>query len=79
MTEKLNYYDIVGTVVPGVLLVSWAAVCFPGVSQVTSLSGLSGAFGLVTGIVLAIFTGQLIQAFGSMIEPVLYWSLSDET
>ncbi len=74
MTEKLDYYDIVGTVVPGVLLVSWAAICFPGVSQVALSSGLSSAFGLVAGIALAIFAGQLVQAIGSLIEPVLYRS-----
>lgn len=74
MTEKLDYYDILGAVVPGVLLVSWVAICFPGVSQVTLSSGLSSAFGLAAGIALAIFTGQLVQAIGSIIEPALNWS-----
>ncbi len=74
MTEKLDYYDIIGTVIPGVLLVFWAAICFPSVSQVTSSSGLSSAFGLLAGFALAIFAGQLVQAIGSLIEPALYWS-----
>jgi len=74
MTEKLDYYDIIGTVIPGILLVSWVAICFPSISQVTCSPGLSGAFGLIAGIALAIFVGQFVQAIGSLIEPVLYWS-----
>lgn len=74
MTEKLDYYDIIGTVIPGVLLVSWAAICFPGVAEVTLSTGLSSAFGFVAGIAFAVFAGQLVQAIGSLIEPVLYWS-----
>ncbi|KKN17457.1 hypothetical protein LCGC14_0965650 [marine sediment metagenome] len=74
MTNKLHYYDIVGTVIPGVLLVAWAAVCFPALSDITSSVGLASTFGLLAGLALAVFAGQLVQALGSIIGPALYRS-----
>lgn len=74
MTDKLHYYDIVGTVIPGVLLVTWAAICFPALSEITSSAGLASTFGLLAGLALAVFAGQLVQALGSIIEPALYRS-----
>jgi len=74
MTEKLEYYDLLGTLVPGVLVVSWCAICFPQLSGIASASGLNELFGVLAGIALAVFAGQLVQTFGSLIEPLLYWS-----
>ena len=74
MTEKLDYYDLLGTLVPGVLAVSWCAICFPQLAGIVSASGLNDLFGVIAGLALAVFAGQLVQAVGSIAEPLLYRS-----
>lgn len=74
MIEKMDYYDIIGTLIPGILLVSWVPICFPDLTMAFSMTGFPSAFTFVACLAVAIFVGQLIQAMGSLIEPVLFWS-----
>ena len=73
MTEKLEYYDILSVVVPGILLLAWIQFCFPAVSQFVSSVVFPEAFGVLVLIALAIFLGHLVQAIASNIEPLVYW------
>ena len=74
MTNKLSYYDIMGVVVPGILLVCWLGVCFPGLASLVWSPDFSEAFAFVGAVALAVFVGQIMQAIGSLIEPFLYWT-----
>lgn len=82
MLEKLDYYDLLGIVVPGTLLVCWLPVCFPVITSVAGSAGFPEAFEVIALVVLAFFVGQLVQAIASLVEPVLYWTwggrLSDQ-
>jgi len=72
--EKLGYYDILGVVVPGTLLLALIRVCFPGLSQLLCPVGFPEAFLVVILIALALFLGHLVQAIASSAEPLLYWT-----
>ncbi len=72
MAEKLDYYDLLGTLIPGILVVSWCAICFPQLAGIVSSSGLNELFGVIAGVALAVFSGQIMQAVGSLVEPMLF-------
>lgn len=72
MIEKLSYYDILGVVIPGTLLLALIQACFPAVSQVLPPLGFPEAFLVIVLIALAVFLGHLVQAIASTAEPVLY-------
>ncbi|HUT61716.1 MAG TPA: hypothetical protein VNA25_28090 [Phycisphaerae bacterium] len=74
MTEKLDYYDILGSLVPGVLLVCWVPVCFPTVTEAFPGTSLPEAFSVIAFVALAIFAGQVVQSIGSLIEKPLFWT-----
>jgi len=74
MIDKLGYYDILGVVVPGTLLLALIKVCFPGMSQLLCPAGFPEAFLVVILIALAVFLGHLVQAIASTAEPLLYWT-----
>ena len=74
MSEKLDYYDILSSVIPGTLLVWWATVCFPSLSGALSSSSLPEAVQVLVAVALAMFLGQIVQAASSAIEPLLYWT-----
>src|SRR4051812_9459157 len=71
MTDKLDLYDILGSLVPGVLFVWWLSLCFPGASATMAAKGPE-AFIVITLTSLAFFIGQVIQALGSLLEPLLF-------
>lgn len=71
MTSKFDYYDLLGILVPGVLLVGWLPVCFPAFGQFGA-GVFPEAFGVVLLTALAVFLGQLVQTIGSMLEPALF-------
>lgn len=71
MTEKLEVYDILGTLVPGILTVCVGALCFPSISPNLSSPQFPEAFAVMALIALAFFLGQLIQAISSLTEPWL--------
>jgi len=74
MTEKLELYDILGTIVPGVLLVYLLSTCFSAPPELRSAAGFPDAFLLIVLTALAVFAGQLVQALGSSLEPALNWT-----
>jgi len=74
MTDKLSTYDVLGIVIPGVLLLAWVPICFPGAAEWAQMVRFPTAFSALALTALAVFVGQIIQALASLLEPVLYWT-----
>ncbi len=74
MVQKFDYYDLLGIVVPGTLLICWVPVCFPQITSLFHSIGFPEAFAVLALIALAFLVGQLVQAVASIIEPLLYWT-----
>ena len=74
VTDKLDYYDLLGSLIPGILLVTWVPICFPDTMKTFGAARFPEAFTVVAALAAAIFFGQIVQALGSVVEPVLYWS-----
>jgi hypothetical protein len=71
MADKFEFYDILGILVPGVLLVYVFLVCFPGTTILVPPK-MSDALNSIAFTALAIFIGQLVQAIASLLEGPLY-------
>lgn len=78
MTEKLDIYDVLGSLIPGVLLVCWIPVCFPSILGEFSPLGTSEAISVIAFLAAAIFAGQVVQAVGSIVERPLFWTWGGE-
>jgi hypothetical protein len=72
MSEKLDHYDLLGILVPGLLLICWIPICFPDTTQLASSLRFAEAFTVVICTAIAVFLGHLIQAVASLVEPTLY-------
>lgn len=72
MTGKLQLYDIFSALVPGTLLLCALAAGFPVPAAALSVQHLPGAFAVLALTVLAVFTGHLVQALMSIVEPLLH-------
>jgi len=73
MPEKLNAYDILAILVPGILLCAWITICFPATATLLTTQ-FPDAFSFIAITALAVFLGQIIQAIAALLEPVLYWT-----
>jgi hypothetical protein len=71
MTEKLDIYDILSTIVLGVLLVCAVPVCFPTVLH-TQTPTFPDAFAVIALTAVSWVAGQLVQALSSLTEPLLF-------
>ena len=74
MLEKLSYYDVIGIVVPGTLLVGWIPVCFPVVVSRAEVTTFPEAFTFVVLLALVFFIGHLVQAISSLTQNLLYFT-----
>lgn len=72
MTEKFDYYDALSFFIPGMLLLGWVSICFPGLVQIGSSANFPSAFASILLIALSLFLGQIIQAVASIVEPIIY-------
>lgn len=72
MVDKFEIYDIVGILVPGVLVVAAVPLAFPAVAAQAAAAEFPEGFGLLALTALSVFVGYLIQALTSLIEPTLY-------
>jgi len=72
MIEKLDYYDILGVVVPGSLATCWVWICFPSVSVIMPSEGFPATLDIVASLALVVFIGHIIQTVGSLLEPGVY-------
>jgi len=71
MNEKLDIYDILSTLVLGILAVCWIPICFPDLLAIKAPK-YPDAFAVLALSASALFAGQLIQAMASSLEPLLY-------
>jgi hypothetical protein len=74
LIDKLDYYDLFGILVPGMLLSYAVPVLFPQVKTIMAV-GFPAAIEVLVFTALAVFVGHIIQAIASAIEhPVLFRS-----
>lgn len=71
MIEKLDFYDLMSSLVPGVLTVGLMGILFPAVRS-RLVPDSDSAFAVIALTALAVFIGQLLVAVGSVIEPLLF-------
>src|SRR5439155_25739073 len=76
MAEKFEFYDVLGILVPGSMLLGLIAVSFPDVASAFASVGFPNAFAVICLIVVAVFLGQLVQAISSLLEPIFNWTWS---
>lgn len=72
MTAKLEFYDILGILVPGLLFLVWVPLCFPGIRDVAVSLSFPDAFSVMVLTAVAILLGHVIQAVGSLLEPLFF-------
>ena len=71
MTDKFDFYDVMATLVPGILIVAFVGVLFPSIKNQLGADH-EGAFTVMALTALSIFAGQLLVAVGSLLEPLLF-------
>lgn len=74
MSSKFDAYDVLGIVVPGTMLLSWVALCFPEMATNVPKTSFPAGFSVIALTALAVFIGQLVQAVASICEPLVYKS-----
>lgn len=72
VAEKIEIYDTLGILVPGILLITWLPLCYPRILAVPVVK-FPDAFAAVALLALALFAGHIVQALGSLIQPILSW------
>jgi len=60
--------------IPGVLLLSWLAICFPVLVGAFASATLPATITSVALLALALLLGQVVQAIGSLLERFLFWT-----
>jgi hypothetical protein len=71
MTDKLNLYDLLGSLVPETLLIAAAAILFPALSPAIAVS-LPSEFVVFALLAVALVAGLVLQTLGSALEPLLF-------
>src|SRR5688572_11370492 len=71
MHEKLDIYDLLGVLVPGVVIVCAIPLAFPATSQAIADAKLPEAFAVIGLTAASVLAGYLVQALASLFEPVL--------
>ncbi|HLN29664.1 MAG TPA: hypothetical protein VK395_18100 [Gemmataceae bacterium] len=74
MGDKLSIYDLLATLVPGTLVVGLLAIAMPCLAAHFKSLSLPDVFAGVVLTAVAIFAGNVIQAVGSLIDPLLNWT-----
>ena len=74
MNDKLEFYDVLGVLIPGSIVLGLVCVTFPEAVKPFSTTAFPDAFTVVCLTAVAVFLGQLIQAIASLIEPIVDWT-----
>lgn len=72
MTSKLQLYDVFSALIPGVILLCIIAIGFPEISSGVAAPHMPQSFVVMALTILAVFTGHIVQAIASLLEPLLY-------
>jgi hypothetical protein len=70
--DKLDYYDILGIVIPGTLAAYWIPICFPQVVTIATGAALPEPIDIIAFVALAFFLGHVLQGVAGAIEPMLF-------
>lgn len=70
MTAKLDFYDVLGILVPGFLLLLMQPLLFPSLALQYRYASYPDGFMVMALTAVAIFVGHLVQTLGSLLEPL---------
>ena len=69
--DKFDLYEIIGVVAPGSVLLFGGILLFPAIRATFGLEGIDlGGFGIF--LILSFVAGHLVQAFGNLIELIIW-------
>ena len=71
MTEKLDFYDLLGVLIPGTIFMCLGAICYPAMATKFTVSQFPEAFSVVALTSAALFCGHILQSLASMAEPLI--------
>jgi hypothetical protein len=74
MADRLQLYDVFGSLVPGVLVFGAVLLAFPSVWWAIQIPKFPDAFAVVALTVAALFSGHIVQAVASLAESFFYWT-----
>ncbi len=74
MTDKFEIYDVIGVVVPGVLLACVLPLFFPSIVPLVGSVTFPDTFAVIALTALAVLAGHAVQAVASVFERPMYWS-----
>jgi hypothetical protein len=74
MSDKFEFYDLLGILVPGSILLALIALSFPQITSVFASVAFPDAFAVICLTAAAVLTGHLVQAVSSLLEPLLDWT-----
>jgi len=74
VNDKFEFYDILGVIVPGIMLMCFGVLCFPETAKALSISNYPEAFTVIALTAVALFLGNILQALVSLAEPLLEFS-----
>lgn len=72
MTDKMDFYDVLGVVVPGFLLITWGSLLFPHLAGRLLGLPMPEAVTVLALTAVAIFAGHLVQTVASLTERLLF-------
>ncbi len=72
MHDKMDIYDLLGTLIPGVLVVSLAPLAFPAMTEQLKSLAFPDAFAVLALTAASVLVGLLVQASASVLEPMLH-------
>lgn len=71
MIEKLDFYDLLGVLIPGTVFMCLGAVCYPTIATKLEVAKFPEAFSVIALTSAALFCGQVIQSLASLVEPLI--------
>ena len=74
MEQKFSYYDVLGIIVPGVLVISFMCATIHWLGVSIDYPPAPEAIAVIVFTVLCLFTGYVVQALASLLEPFYFWS-----
>lgn len=74
MQDKFEFYDVLGVLIPGILVLCATALMFPDLGHYIRSEALPDGFPLISMIALSVFVGYFIQAIASIAERFLFMS-----
>jgi hypothetical protein len=68
MTEKFDYFEAIGILIPGVLFVCSLPLLFPGLTSIVEAARLPDAFAVIALTAASAFAGYVLQGLGSLLK-----------